>query len=108
MKKGDLIFFEYDGDLRIDRINEIIEVDGNLLITPDQWDWVTLTEDDLLDDTDIRVQEYYALNNDKVIKLSDARNWLEYHSRAYYEASEWSKFDDEQLLKDFCMAMFKK
>ncbi len=104
-KVGDLIFFDFHGSFQIDRIKELVEIDGETLINPSYWDNIVLTEKDLLDDNDIRVKEYNALHNDAVIKLSDARRWLQHHLIDYYESDEWSNFDDEQAVKDFCMAM---
>ena len=110
IKVGDTIFFERGGSLIIDIVKEIAEIDGKLLITTveeDDWYAPVLTEDDLLDENDERVKRYKALREDKMIKLSDARSWLQYHLRNYYEADEWSEFNDEQAIKDFCIAMFK-
>jgi len=104
-KVGDLIFFEINGSFYIDRIKELVEIDGKILITPSDWDCLTLMEEDLLDENDIRVKEYNALHKDAFIKLSDARSWLQYHLIDYYESDEWSNFDDEQAVKDFCIAM---
>ena len=105
MKAGDLIFFDYKGDFCVDKIKEIIEVDGQNLITPFYWDLITITNNELLDETDRRVKEYNSLRKDKTINLSDARNWLNNHAYQYYEPDEWSSFDSEQLVKDFCIAM---
>lgn len=104
-KVGDLIFFDFHGSFQIDRIKELVEIDGETLINPSYWDNLVLTEKDLLDDNDIRVKEYNALHKDAVIKLSDARRWLQYHLRDYYESDSWSSFDDEQAVKDFSIAM---
>ena len=107
-KVGDLIFFDFHGSFQIDKIKELVEIDGETLINPLYWDNLVLTEKDLLDDNDIRVKEYNALHNDAVIKLSDARRWLQYHLTDYYESDEWSDFNDEQAVKDFCIAMLNE
>ena len=57
-KVGDLIFFDFHGSFQIDRIKELVEIDGETLINPSYWDNIVLTEKDLLDDNDIRVKEY--------------------------------------------------
>lgn len=108
-KKGEKIFFnDYDGDLIVSRVKEVIYVDGKVLITPEDYDWRTLTEADLIDESDIRVKEYQSLHKDATISLADARQWLQDHIRNYYEPSSWSKFDDEQAIKDFCLAMLNQ
>ena len=105
MKVGDKIYFVYNGEFTIDRIQEIVEVDGKLLITPEYYDWLTLTENDLLDDSDERVKGDISVNTEKIIKLSDARNWLKYHLSSYYKSDCWSSFNKEQAVIDFCTAM---
>ena len=105
MKVGDKIYFVYNGEFIIDRIQEIVEVEGKLLITPSYYDWLTLTEDDLLDESDERVKGDIAFNTEKMINLVDARNWLEYHLMSYYESDYWSSFNKEQAVLDFCKAM---
>lgn len=105
-KKGEKIFFnDYDGDLIVSRVKEVIYVDGKVLITPEDYDWRTLTETDLLDESDIRVKEYMSLYKDKTISLAGARQWLQTHITDYYEPSGWSNFNEEQAIKDFCLAM---
>ena len=105
MKVGDKIYFELNKEFVIDRIQEFIEVDGKILITPSYYDWLTLTEDDLLDESDERVKGDIAFNTEKMINLVDARNWLEYHLISYYEPDVWSSFNKEQAVLDFCKAM---
>ena len=107
-KVGDLIFFDFHSSFQIDRIKELVEIDGETLINPSYWDNIVLTEKDLLDDNDIRVKEFNALHKDAVIKLSDARRWLQCHLTDYYESDEWSDFNDEQAVKDFCIAMLNE
>ena len=106
MKTGDKIYFLVNDKFKADRIKEIIEIDGNILITPEYFDWLTLTENDLLDETCENVRNDIALHSEKQIKLSDARQWLQEYANDYYEADEWSFFNQEQLIADFCKAMF--
>ena len=108
MKTGDKIYFLVNDEFEVDRIKEIIEVDGNILITPKYFDWLTLTENDLLDETCEKVKNDVALYSEKQIKLSDARQWLQTYANNYYEADEWSDFHKKQLIVDFCKAMFYK
>ena len=108
MKTGDKIYFLVNDEFEVDRIKEIVEVDGNILITPKYFDWLTLTENDLLDETCEKVKNDVALHGEKQIKLSDARQWLQAYANNYYEADEWSDFHQEQLIVDFCKAMFYK
>ncbi len=106
MKQGDKIyFFDSPGVIHEDYIKEIVEVDGEILITPSDWDWLTLTENELLDETNEYVRKDKALHTEKTINLSDAKRWLEYHLRDYYESDAWSFFDDEKAVRDFCDAM---
>ena len=105
MKVGDKIYFEYNKEFIIDRIQEIIEVDGKMLITSKYYDWLTLTEDDLLGESDERVKDDIAFNTEKMINLSDARSWLNYHLDFYYESDGWSYFNKERAVSDFCKAM---
>jgi len=106
MNKGDKIYFrDPEGNIHDDYIKEIVEIDGQILITPADWDWMTITEDVLLDDSIEYVRKDKALHAEKTINLSDARRWLKYHLRDYYEADCWSSFDDERAVSDFCDAM---
>ena len=108
MKNGDRIYFlDKDGEFRKDVVKEVVEVDGELLITPEYFDWIALSEDDLLDISDERVFRNEALLSDKMIKLSDAREWLKSHLLDYHDWS-WSSFDDEKAVADFCVAMLKE
>ena len=106
MNKGDKIYFrDSDGNIQYDYIKEIVEIDGQILITPEFRDYITLTEDELLDDSVEYVRKDNALHAEKTINLSDARRWLEYHLRDYYEADCWSDFNDKGAVRDFCDAM---
>ena len=107
MKKGDIIFFEYIGEFRVDSVKEIVEIDGSFLIVPQEFDWLTLEEKELLDDSDPRVKRWKAihLNGGISISLKKAKDWLEYHLRDYYEPDEWSRFDEIAAVEDFCVAM---
>ena len=105
-KQGDTIYFRYDGGrLEKDVIKEIVEIDNDILITPTYNDYLTLTSKDLIGEEDEDVKADIALHTDKTIDLKKARNWLKFYARNYYEADEWSNFDDEELVKDFCKAM---
>ena len=106
MKQGDKIYF-YDSNKIIheDYVKEIVEIDGQILITPEDWDWMSITEDVLLDDSIEYVRKDKALHAEKTINLSDARRWLEYHLRDYYESDSWSFYDDKKAVRDFCDAM---
>lgn len=108
MKKGDIIFFESANELLIvDHVKEVVEVNGNLLITPREYDWLTLEEKDLLDDSDRRVKRWKAIHQcaDKFITVKKAKDWLEHHLLNYYEPDEWSRFDEIAAVEDFCVAM---
>lgn len=105
MKVGDKIYFVYNGEFIIDRIQEVVDVEGEFLITPSYYDWLTLTEEDLLDESDERVKGDIAFNSEKMINLKEARHWLEYHLMSYYEPDVWSYFNKEQAVIDFCKAM---
>ena len=106
MNKGDKIYFcDSDGNIQYDYIKEIVEIDGQILITPEFLDYITLTGDELLDDSVEYVRKDKALHAEKTINLSDAKRWLEYHLRDYYESDAWSFFDDEKAVRDFCDAM---
>lgn len=108
MKNGDIIFFETANELLIvDHVKEIVEIHGRFLIVPQEFDWLTLEEKDLLDDSDRRVKRWKAIHQcgDKSISIKKAKDWLEYHLRNYYEADEWSSFDFERAVEDFCVAM---
>ena len=105
IKEGDKIFFEIDGRFEKDVAKEVVEVDGHIIITPKYYDWLVLTEKDLLDDTDKRVQEEKALKTEKLVSLDKVRSWLDYNAYNYYEADEWSSFDKEKMIRDLCMAM---
>lgn len=108
MKKGDIIFFETAaGFLIIDHVKKIVEIHGRFLIVPQDHDWLTLEEKDLLTDSDRRVKSWKAIHqcSDKSITLKKAKDWLEYHLRDYYEPDIWSSFDFERAVEDFCVAM---
>lgn len=105
LKVGDKIFFIYDGKFQVDSVKEVILVDGKQLITPKYWDWIAISEEELLDETDDRVKDILCLSKDKYIKLSEARSWLQSHLLDYYESDEWSSFNNEEAIRDFCKAM---
>lgn len=107
MKKGDIIFFESISEFRVDSVKEIVEIDGSFLIVPQEFDWLTLEEKELLDESDPRVKRWKAihLSGGTSISLKKAKDWLEYHLRDYYEPDEWSRFDEIAAVEDFCVAM---
>lgn len=105
IKEGDNIFFEIDGCFEKDVAKEVVEVDGHILITPEYYDWLVLTEKDLLDDTDKRVQEEKALESKKLVSLDEVRSWLSYNAYNYYESDTWSSFDKDKMIRDLCVAM---
>ena len=108
MKIGDRIFYEKNGEFYTDRIADIEIIDGNSIYELVDYDWWCVTEDELLDESDERVRDYMCLKKDKMIKLSDVRNWLEYHARTYYESDSWSLFKSDEMIKDLCKAMLYK
>jgi len=108
MKIGDRIFYQKDGEFYIDRIADIETINGKSIYEPKYNDWLCVTEDELLDESDERVRDYMCLRKDKMVKLSDIRRWLEYYARTYYEADTWSLFKSDEMIKDLCKAMLYK
>lgn len=114
LKVGDVIYYIMCDEFTVDTIKEIVEVDGELLITPKTYPEYTLTEDNLLDETDDRVKGRIASNSDCLIKLSDARKWLSGHLTDYlqndgwgdYYGEFWTFLNDEKLVYDFCKEMY--
>ena len=45
------------------------------------------------------------MKKDKMVKLSDVREWLQYNARKYYESDSWSSFEDEDMIRDLCKSM---
>lgn len=102
---GDRIYYQKNNDFYVDRVAEVVIVDGSPLYSLMDYDWWCVTEDELLDESDDRVRDYVCLEKDGMVKLSDVRSWLNYHARNYYESDSWSYFDDEQMIKDLCKDM---
>lgn len=107
MKKGDIIFFESSDDFVVDSVKEIVEIHGSFLIVPQEHNWLTLEDKELLDDSDSRVKRWKVVHlcSNKSINLEKAKNWLKYNLRDYYEPDEWSSFDFDRAVEDFCVAM---
>lgn len=108
LKVGDVIYYIMCDEFTVDTIKEIVEVDGEVLITPETYPDYTFAEDILLDETDDRVRSHIAYNSDCTIKLSDARKWLKRHLADYYYDDDWggTSFDEERLVLDFCKGMY--
>lgn len=108
MKIGDKIFYQKDGDFYVDEIANIEIINGKPIYEPVERDWWCVTEDELLDESDEKVRNYMALVKNDVVKLSDVRDWLNYHARDYYESDTWSSFNDDEMIRDLCKAMLYK
>ena len=98
----DRIFYEKDGKFYQDAVAEVLTTDEGVLYALEDYYWWCVTEDELLDESDKRVQDCLCLQKDAFVKLSEIRSWLQYHARDYYEADEWSEFKDEDMIKDLC------
>jgi hypothetical protein len=70
---GDKIFYQKNNIFYVDRITEVVVVDGSPLYSLMDYDWWCVTEDELLDESDERVQDYLCMEKDKYVKLSDVR-----------------------------------
>ena len=108
MKIGDIICYQKNGEFYVDRIADIEIIDGKPIYELADYNWWCVTEDELLDESDERVRDYMCLKKDKMIKLSDAREWLESYARTYYESDSWSLFKSDEMIKDLCKAMLYK
>lgn len=114
LKVGDVIYYIMCDEFTVDTIKEIVEVDGEVLITPETYPEYTLTKDLLLDETNDMVKGHIASNSDCLIKLSDARKWLLSHLTDYlqndgwgdYYGEFWTSLDEEKLVYDFCKEMY--
>ena len=102
---GDRIYYQKNNVFYVDRVTEVVIVDGSPIYSLKDYDWQCVTEDEILDETDERVRDYMCLEKDAMVKLSDVRSWLRYHARNYYGADEWSEFKDDDMIKDLCKAM---
>ena len=88
------------------RVKEILETeDGNLYTLEDDDLW-TVSEDELVPDTDERVRNITCLIEDKMVALSEIRDWLSSHASEYYESDyTWSSFNGKQMIIDLCKHM---
>ena len=102
---GDKIFYQKNNNFYIDIVKDVVIVGEDVLYELKDYDFWCVTENELLDESDERVQDYLCLEKDQVVKLSDIRSWLRYHARDYYEADCWSSFNDEKMIKDLCKDM---
>jgi hypothetical protein len=84
---------------------EISMKSDNVCYTPEDYDWWAISEDELVPDTDERVRNINCLIEDKMVNLSEIRQWLSFHARNYYESDSWSSFDSEQMIIDLCKHM---
>lgn len=105
LKIGDDIFYEKDGIFYVDRVSDVLSTSEGVLYQPVENDFWCVTEDEILDDSDKRVQDYKCMIEDTTVKLSDVRNWLRYNACRYYEPGSWSSFKDEDMIKDLCKSM---
>ena len=105
LQVGDRIYYQKNNVFCVDRVTEVVIVDGSPIYSLKDYDWLCVTEDEILDETDERVRDYMCLEKDAMVKLSDVRSWLRYHARNYYEADEWSEFKDDDMIKDLCKAI---
>lgn len=108
MKIGDRIFYRRDGKFYVDKIANVEIIDGKPIYEPAEYDWWTVTEDELLDESDEEVRNYMALVKDDMVKLSDVRDWLKSYAWDYYESDTWSSFNDDDMIRDLCKAMLYK
>lgn len=105
MKIGDKIFYEKDGIFYSDVVAEVLTTEEGTLYGLVYDDWWCVTEDELLDESDERVQKVMCKSKDKMVSLSEVRSWLKYHANNYYEGDGWSSFKDEEMIDDLCIAM---
>ena len=105
LKIGDRIFYLKNGNFYIDIVSDVLSTEEGVLYQPKDYNFWCVTEDEILDETDVRVRDYMCLEKDAMVKLSDVRSWLRYHARDYYEPDEWSEFKDEDMIKDLCKSM---
>lgn len=105
LKVGDDIFYEKDGKFYNDIVADVLTTDEGVLYELVDYDWWCVTDSELLDESDERVQNYFCLKKDGIVKLSKVRSWLQSHARDYYESDVWSSFRDEDMVKDLCKAI---
>ena len=70
MKIGDKIFYRKDGKFYVDEIANIEIIDGKSIYEPNYRNWWSVTEDELLDESDEEVRNYMALVKDDMVKLN--------------------------------------
>ena len=105
LKVGDDIFYEKDGKFYKDIVADVLTTDEGVLYELVDYDWWCVTDGELLDESDERVQNYFCLKKDGIVKLSRVRSWLQSHARDYYESDAWSLFRDRDMVKDLCKAI---
>ena len=108
LQVGDRIYYQKNNNFYVDRVTEVVIVDGSPLYSLMDYDWWCVTENELLDESDERVQDYLCMEKDGYVKLSAVRSWLQSYARNYYESDSWSYFNDEDMIKDLCKAMLYK
>lgn len=108
LKVGDKIFYEKDGEFYQDIVTEVLSTDDGSLYSLKDYNWWVVTDNEILDENDKRVQRVLCKSKDKMVSLSEVRSWLQYHARNYYESDSWSLFKDEDMIDDLCIAMLYK
>lgn len=102
---GDKIFYQKNNNFYMDIVKDVVIVGDDVLYELTDYDWWCVTEDELLDESDERVQDYLCMEKDGFVKLSAVRSWLQSYARNYYEDDAWSYFNDEDMIKDLCKDM---
>ena len=108
LKRGDRIFYQNDGELCDGRVVDVLSTDEGTLYevqNDDYYNYLCVTEDEVLDESDERVRDILSLEKDTTVKLSDVRNWLKTHARDYYYSDSWSLFKSEEMIRDLCKIM---
>ena len=105
LQVGDRIYYQKNNNFYVDRVTEVVIVDGSPLYSLMDYDWWCVTENELLDESDDRVRDYICLEKDGFVKLSAVRSWLHNYARNYYKPDEWSEFKDKEMIKDLCKDM---
>ena len=108
LKVGDKIFYEKDGEFYQDIVTEVLTTDEGSLYSLKDYDWWVVTDNEILDESDKRVQRVLCKSKDKMVSLSEVRSWLRSHARNYYESDSWSSFKDEDMIDDLCITMLYK
>lgn len=105
MEIGDRIFYQKNGEFYIDRVADIITTDEGTLYELEDYNWWCVAEDEVLNNSDERVRDYLCLREDKMVKLSEVRSWLDSYARNYYESDSWSEFKSDDMIKDLCKTL---